>query len=167
MELDPITPATDVSVSTFLADRSVPCPSCKYDLRNLTGDVCPECGIKLRLTVGAAESVPKAWIVGVAGLSATLAIPVAVLMVAIYVLFYEMFQYGWYWRRLVRNFFDDGGWVLLAAIAVWAAVLYLWVRSRRFVQSCSPLQRRLLATCSILTLPASLVGYYFILETLF
>lgn len=166
MELDPITPTGDVSVSTFLRDRSVPCPSCKYDLRNLTGDVCPECGIKLRLTVGAAESVPKAWIVGVAGLSATLAIPVAVLMVLMYFIFYRSFQ-GRGLGAIIGEFFHDGGWVLLVAIAVWAAVLYLWVRSRRFVQSCSPLQRRLLAACSILTLPASLVGYYFALDAIF
>ena len=36
----------------FLQDRDEPCPLCDYNLRNLTGDDCPECGRKLRLTVG-------------------------------------------------------------------------------------------------------------------
>ncbi len=41
-----------VRLVEFLQDRDAPCPLCGYNLRNLTGDVCPECGQKLRLTVG-------------------------------------------------------------------------------------------------------------------
>jgi hypothetical protein len=36
----------------FLRDRDAPCPVCGYNLRNLTGDVCPECQETLRLTIG-------------------------------------------------------------------------------------------------------------------
>ena len=36
----------------FLDGRSVPCPKCGYDLRDLTRPVCPECGEELVLTVG-------------------------------------------------------------------------------------------------------------------
>lgn len=36
----------------FLDGRSVPCPRCGYDLRDLTRPVCPECGEELVLTVG-------------------------------------------------------------------------------------------------------------------
>jgi hypothetical protein len=36
----------------FLHDRDAPCPLCGYNLRGLTGDVCPECRQDLRLTVG-------------------------------------------------------------------------------------------------------------------
>lgn len=28
----------------YLAERDVPCPGCGYNLRNLTGALCPECG---------------------------------------------------------------------------------------------------------------------------
>ncbi len=41
-----------VRLVEFLQDRDAPCPLCGYNLRNLTGDVCPECGQKLLLTVG-------------------------------------------------------------------------------------------------------------------
>jgi hypothetical protein len=37
----------------YLAEHDVPCPVCHYNLRNLTHDVCPECGQQFRLTVGA------------------------------------------------------------------------------------------------------------------
>lgn len=36
----------------FLRDRDVPCPLCGYNLRNLTGTVCPECRQNLQITVG-------------------------------------------------------------------------------------------------------------------
>lgn len=36
----------------FLDNRSVACPRCAYDLRDLTRPVCPECGEELTLTVG-------------------------------------------------------------------------------------------------------------------
>ncbi len=36
----------------FLDGRSVACPRCGYDLRDLTRPVCPECGEELVLTVG-------------------------------------------------------------------------------------------------------------------
>ena len=36
----------------FLDGRSVGCPRCGYDLRDLSRPVCPECGEELVLTVG-------------------------------------------------------------------------------------------------------------------
>ena len=40
----------------FLEGRSLPCPRCGYDLRDLTRPVCPECGEELALTVGRRHS---------------------------------------------------------------------------------------------------------------
>lgn len=42
-------------LTQFLYGRDVPCPGCRYNLRDLTGTHCPECGLELRLTVGPAQ----------------------------------------------------------------------------------------------------------------
>lgn len=36
----------------MLRRHDVPCPVCRYNLRNLTGNVCPECGQAFTLRVG-------------------------------------------------------------------------------------------------------------------
>lgn len=36
----------------FLARNDAPCPACGYNLRGLTGDVCPECGQPFELRIG-------------------------------------------------------------------------------------------------------------------
>jgi hypothetical protein len=46
---------------TWLRERDVQC-SCGYNLRNLVSAECPECGTKLRLTVGVTNSYFNAWI---------------------------------------------------------------------------------------------------------
>jgi hypothetical protein len=37
----------------FLQENDAPCPVCGYNLRQLTGNVCPECGQPFKLQVGA------------------------------------------------------------------------------------------------------------------
>src|SRR4051812_39647348 len=46
----------------YVRDRDVPCPLCKYNLRNLTIPRCPECGQPLTIGVGLKEPFQKAWI---------------------------------------------------------------------------------------------------------
>ncbi len=41
-------------LSAFLADRDAACPVCRYNLRAVQGDRCPECGTHLQLQVGQA-----------------------------------------------------------------------------------------------------------------
>ena len=36
----------------YLSGRDVPCPTCRYNLRDLMACACPECGDALRLQVG-------------------------------------------------------------------------------------------------------------------
>lgn len=36
-------------LARYLADRDRPCPRCKYNLRGMHGEVCPECGESIRL----------------------------------------------------------------------------------------------------------------------
>jgi len=42
----------DAEVIAFLRDRSVPCPRCGYDLRDIPTAKCPECGEPLVLKIG-------------------------------------------------------------------------------------------------------------------
>lgn len=50
----PAEPARDqhAELVAFLENRSVPCPRCGYDLRNIQSPVCPECAEPLILKVG-------------------------------------------------------------------------------------------------------------------
>lgn len=54
----------------FLVGRDASCPSCGYNLRDLPGARCPECGEMLVLQVGVAEPRQAAAITGVIGLAA-------------------------------------------------------------------------------------------------
>src|ERR1044071_7129464 len=40
----------------YLAERDAPCPGCGYNLRGLSADTCPECGVPLHLSVAMNES---------------------------------------------------------------------------------------------------------------
>lgn len=44
--------STEAEVVAFARDRSVPCPRCAYDLRNIEQARCPECGEPLVLRIG-------------------------------------------------------------------------------------------------------------------
>ena len=54
----------------FLLGRDVPCPSCAYNLRDLPGERCPECGQVIVLRVQLAEPKLAAMLTGLVGLSA-------------------------------------------------------------------------------------------------
>jgi hypothetical protein len=49
-------------LSTYLAERDVPCPRCGYNLRALTSGRCPECGDELQLQVGLVEPRLRAYV---------------------------------------------------------------------------------------------------------
>ncbi|MFI4882220.1 MAG: hypothetical protein ACIAQU_06505 [Phycisphaerales bacterium JB064] len=46
-------PDTGRFLREFVSGRDVPCPSCSYNLRDLTSAVCPECGEALALRLQA------------------------------------------------------------------------------------------------------------------
>ena len=56
-------------LSVYLSGQSEPCPACRYDLRDLRGRTCPECGERLRLAVGLVEPKLGTFLVGVVGLA--------------------------------------------------------------------------------------------------
>jgi len=55
---------------TFLAGRDCACPGCGYNLRDLRGTRCPECGDELVLQVGLMEPRQAGVIAGLIGLAA-------------------------------------------------------------------------------------------------
>jgi hypothetical protein len=71
----------------YLANRSTPCPRCRFDLRDVREPRCPECGEPIRLQVGAARPLIWWFIVAIApgifsGIAASiLAIPMTVSLV--------------------------------------------------------------------------------------
>jgi len=52
-ELQTLPPhGTDPEILAFLKGRSIPCPRCAYDLRDIPTPKCPECGEPLILKIG-------------------------------------------------------------------------------------------------------------------
>ena len=56
-------------LQSFLADRDEPCPNCRYNLRGLTGNVCPECQQELSLRVGMTDTAWKSLVTTIVGLT--------------------------------------------------------------------------------------------------
>ena len=49
-------------LTEYLATRDAACPLCGYNLRGLTSPRCPECGRRLRLSIGLTEPYLGAWV---------------------------------------------------------------------------------------------------------
>lgn len=69
-------PPTGIDHATLLeqhlAAHEDPCPMCGYNLHNLRGDKCPECGQELTLHIALAEPRLAAFYTGLVGLAAGL-----------------------------------------------------------------------------------------------
>lgn len=52
----------------LLSREDAPCPNCKYNLRGLAGDRCPECNLRLELKVNLAEPNFGAFLTGLIGI---------------------------------------------------------------------------------------------------
>ncbi|HLO42059.1 MAG TPA: hypothetical protein VK176_13620 [Phycisphaerales bacterium] len=58
---------SESDLATFLADRDVLCPSCKYNLRGLKESRCPECNQELVLGVQLAVPFTRMYIAAISG----------------------------------------------------------------------------------------------------
>ena len=54
--------AAELMLIQFLSERDASCPLCQYNLRNLQNPRCPECGMRLSLSVATAEPLMKPWL---------------------------------------------------------------------------------------------------------
>jgi len=55
----------DALLAAFLRERAGYCPRCKYNLRNLMGNQCPECGTQIVLDLHARHKLDRTWVIGV------------------------------------------------------------------------------------------------------
>jgi hypothetical protein len=111
-------------LTRFLDDRDVACPLCAYNLRNLIGDRCPECGNQIVLSVHMVEPRIAAMIAGLIGLSSGVGLNALLLL---YGLMISMGRpYG-----PMRKFFECNIVGLVAEGAALAAWLFYWRRIRR------------------------------------
>jgi hypothetical protein len=132
----------------FLHGRDVPCPSCQYNLRDLTGDRCPECGQAIALRLQLAEPKQAAMLAGLIALSAGVGLN-GLLMIYYAIVILRSPVIGMQSEFLVVNL--AGLAVEGAALAAW---LWFWSRIRRM----NGVSRWLLAAaCFALTLANILV----------
>lgn len=83
------TPHDDELLRQYLSDRSVPCPRCKYDLRDLETDVCPECGQTVRLTITPDRPIWRSFAAGLVALAAAAGCNGLMLLFFLYVMMLE------------------------------------------------------------------------------
>ena len=139
------TPASDdaAMLKQYLGSRDVPCPHCNYNLRNLTSNVCPECGEEVTLRVQSLEPRQAAPIAGLVLLSAGAGLNGLLLIYWLtMVLYYDRSSGGW------GSFFKVNavGFVALGScVAIW---LKFWRKIRRL----ATLQRWLaVIICALVT----------------
>ena len=130
----------------FLAGRDVPCPMCKYNLRDLVGNRCPECGRSITLAVKAAEFNLATFTAGVVILAAGAGFFVVAFLCPL------LCDNG---VPVPRDVF----WLVSVVLAINAAAIHVWIRSWRLL-STGPLRRRLFALCScVLVTAGSFYGF--------
>ena len=107
---------------TFLQDRDVDCPNCKYNLRDLTSNACPECGLIITLSVQLAEPKLAAFIAGL--------VPLAMSAGFSGLLFLYGMAMNLVYSYLPSEFFL----VTVVPALVSGCLLLLWIRWRRWTR---------------------------------
>jgi hypothetical protein len=124
---DAAVPVVDAELlHQFLRGRDVACPSCGYNLRDLPGDRCPECGQVIALRLQMAEPKLAAMLTGLIGISAGAGLNGLLLiyfMMMVFVVRRRAPGMGYFLAFNLVGFAVEG-----TALAAW---LLLWRRIRR------------------------------------
>ena len=118
----------------YLKECREQCPSCRYDLHNLTSPRCPECGEALILRVGLEQPRLGALITGVIGLASGLGFSGLALGWGLWMMMTNRF--GPRWEELT---------ILFTECVVTLTLILLWLRAGRRVRRMSPPARWLLS----------------------
>jgi hypothetical protein len=110
----------------FLRERDVPCPRCGYNLRNLVGQRCPECGDELVLRVNLSEPKMGAFLTGLVGLASGAGFSG---LLALYGLIMITIH-----DRSMRGFFSSFMIVTAGGLLVLGLGLAIWIRSRSYIR---------------------------------
>jgi len=122
----------------FLAGRDVSCPACGYNLRDLVGDVCPECGDRIKLSVRLTEPRQASLIAGLIALSAGAGMNVLLLIYAIIVTLFLRSMGGELGKFVTINIVEG---------TVMGVMLLAWVHEWNRVRRLPPTQRWGLVSC--------------------
>ena len=71
-------------LKAFLAQRDEACPVCKYSIRDLSSDTCPECGCALKLKIDSSDLHIVPWIVALLSAALPAGFYIIVSLVTIY-----------------------------------------------------------------------------------
>jgi hypothetical protein len=146
-------PTDATLLQTFLADRDTACPRCRYNLRNLSGSRCPECGDELLLRIGITEPRQTGAIAGLIALSAGAGLNGLLL--------------GYYLINMAR--LRDMGepaflWVNVGGFLVQGAALAAWLKFWRRIHRRSRVGKALLLTGCWLLVLANLVIFSWLVD---
>jgi hypothetical protein len=143
-DADPVPDFGADLLHAYLAGRDAPCPNCEYNLRDLAGDRCPECGLELVLRVSLSEPKLGAFLAGLVGLSAGAGFSGLVLLYWFIVTFFIR-QGGGNEVRLLT--------IVISGLVVESAALLGWLKFRGRLRTLTPQSRWVLAlACWGLTL---------------
>jgi predicted RNA-binding Zn-ribbon protein involved in translation (DUF1610 family) len=128
----------------YLTGREVPCPQCGYNLRDLTGNRCPECGEELTLRLQLSEPKQAAALAGLIALSAGAGMNALLLGYAFIInVFYKMNGFG------LDRFIVINSVGLLAL----GSLIASWLRYWRYIRRLGVIRRWVLvAACAALSL---------------
>jgi hypothetical protein len=124
-------------VRSFLHDRDIGCPCCRYNLRGAAGDSCPECGAKLELHVGSINFKLGAWLIGLLAV----AFPLGLAGILSATGAYAAWRQSFWWRE--NDWITIG--VLWGLTLFYSIVLIVIIRRRPRFLRLSPLEQRVRA----------------------
>jgi hypothetical protein len=148
--VEPGPTATEAALlASFLTGRDVPCPQCEYNLRDLSGHRCPECGEELALRVGVVEPRLAAPITGLIALSAGAGLNALLLLYGLAMI----------WKRPgvsgLAIFFRCN----IIGLVAQGVALFVWLRYWRRIRQ-RPAAQRWLLVCGCVALTLANLIYF-------